>query len=171
LSWTASGPHLQLLITIDDIFLMTQLEGRKEWEHRTVNVTHTPKPEQLFRSFRSGSAEVEQIIARRFLHRSPWKTRLTTHFKIIFPAIVKCFYNRVIHVLYLGCFRRHFLFESIYFETVMLKYAFLRTQLIASLDWLFLTCWSHVLCLILLLVFEYATEVFISFVHKGRYSM
>ena len=60
---------------------MTQLEGRKEWGHRTTNAIHTPKPERLFRRFRSGSAEVEQILARRFLHRSPWKTRLTTHFK------------------------------------------------------------------------------------------
>jgi len=40
-----------------------------------------PKPERLFRRFRSGSAEVEQIIARRFLHPSPWKTRLTTQFQ------------------------------------------------------------------------------------------
>jgi len=53
---------------------------------------HTTKPEPLFRRFRSGSAEVEQILARRFLHRSPWKTRLTSHFKIIFPAIVKCLF-------------------------------------------------------------------------------
>jgi hypothetical protein len=169
LSRTALGPHLQLLITMD-IFLTTQLEGTKDWEHRTMSVIHTPKPERIFRPFGTGSAEVEQIIAHRFLHRSPWKTRLTTHFKIIFPAIVKCFYNRVI--LYLGCFRRHFLFEGIYFETVMLKYAFLRTQLIAPPDWLFLTCWSHVLCLaILLLVFGYASEVFISFVHKGGYNV
>lgn len=82
---------MQLLITMD-IFLMTQLVGGKEWEHRTKNVIHTPKPERLFRRFRSGSAEVEQIFDRRFLHRSPWKTRLTSHFKIIFPAIVNCLF-------------------------------------------------------------------------------
>jgi hypothetical protein len=106
--------------------------GRKEWERKTMNVIHTPKPERLFRRFRSGSAEVEQIIARRFLHRSPWKTPLSTHFKIIFPAIVKCFYNRVIR--YLGCFRRHFLFEGIYFETITLNCAFAKTLLIAFPD-------------------------------------
>jgi hypothetical protein len=116
-------------------------------------VTHTSKPERLFRS---GSAEVRQFIARRFIHRSPWRTLLPTHIKIIFPATVKCFYNGVI--LYLACFRRHFLFEGIYFETVMLKYSFLRTQLIETPDWLFLTCWSHVPCIvILILVFEYAS--------------
>jgi len=54
--------------------------------------SHTPNPERLFWTFPSRSVEVEQILARRFLHRSPWKTRLTSHFKIIFPAIVKCLF-------------------------------------------------------------------------------